>query len=107
MADQDTNHQSSSQGKASPPSSEHIWISKKQIAKKYGRTVADVEALVTLGYLHPIRRVEGGFLLKSQRIHWTFYLKDVIAGINAFKEKASPPAPTDPVSTRQKYPWEV
>ena len=107
MAYQDANHRSSSQGKSSPSFSEHAWISKKQIAKKYGRTLAEVEALVTLGYLHPIRHVEGGYFRKSQRIYWAFYLKDVIAGIDAYRQKASPPAATDPVSTRQKNPWEV
>lgn len=88
-------------------SGDNPWISKKQIARKFDATIAEIEFLVSEGYLHPIRRAQGGFYRKNQRVFYEYYLADVIAGISAYRQKASPPAPTDPVSTRQKNPWEA
>lgn len=72
------------------------WITKTQLSRQHIVTKAEIDALVELGYLFPIRL---GPRMKR------FWREDAEAGVNAFK--AGKPAPTQTKFARVSIDWEA
>ena len=72
------------------------WVTKTQLCRQHQATKAEVEALVELGYLFPIRL---GPRMKR------FWREDAEAGIKAYK--AGDPAPQQTKFARTSINWEA
>ncbi len=72
------------------------WLTKSQLAATNGGSKADIDALVKLGYLTPIRL---GPRMKR------FWSADAIEGIGAFRNGSAPP--TAAVVARKPIDWEA